>query len=421
MLAKEQLKQILIEQKEALLKKPYGIEREQILSIPEYKKIPHVIVITGLRRVGKSTFLRQIISKYYSDSDFYYVSFEDERLFNFKAENFNEIYETLVELYGEQKTFFLDEIQNIPAFENFIRRFYDAGFKFYITGSNANLLSKEIGTKLTGRHVDLLIPPFTFYEYLLFNNVTINNEMFYKTESKAIVKKLFDEYLTNGGMPEFLQFKEPEILRRIYEDIVIKDIAVRYGIVNLFEMRELYQYLITNFGNRFSFTRVKKIVGLGSVNTVKNYLHFLTETYFVSLVNKFEYSLKKQIANEKKLYVIDNGFIQRISTKLNKDKGWLLENLVFNKLNRTDTIFYFSVLNAECDFIVQSGKEIKQVIQVCWELTKENEKRELKGLLEAIKYFKMNSGLILTSDQENEMIIEDKKIIIKPVWKWLLQ
>ena len=421
MIDKEQIKQILVDQRAAILNKHFGIERNILAEIKEKIRLPHVIVLTGLRRVGKSTLLRQIIKEYYADTNFYYINFEDERLFNFKADNFNVLYETLVELFGENKNFFIDEIQNINHFENFVRRFYDAGFKFIITGSNANLLSKELGTKLTGRYIDLIVNPFSFNEYLNINReFNYTKEMLYKTEERAKLKKLFGKYLISGGMPEFLIYKDPEILSRIYEDIVIKDIAVRYKVENLYEMRELYQYLITNFANRFSFNGLKQIAGLGSITTIKNYILFLTETFFISLVNKFDFSLNKQIVNEKKVYVADNGFIPVLSVNLNKDKGWLLENFVFNILKKSNRIFYFSGKN-ECDFVIQNDKKITNVIQVTNELSDNNKQRELQGLLEAMEYFNLKNGLILTSDQETNISLDKKNILVKPVWKWILE
>ncbi|MDP3683886.1 MAG: ATP-binding protein, partial [Ignavibacteria bacterium] len=302
-----------------------------------------------------------------------------------------------------------------------VRRFYDGGFKFYITGSNANLLSREIGTKLTGRHIDLSISPFSFLEYLKFNNVEFNEDFLYITEERASLQNHFQQYLFEGGIPEFVKYGETDILSRIYEDIIIKDIAVRYGITNLHEMRELYQYLVTNFANIFSFTKLKNIFGLGSVNTVKSYIQYLTDTFFANTINKFDYSLKKQIVNEKKLYVIDNGFIPRISTKVTKDKGWFLENLVFNELNKSHSISYYKDNKTECDFIVQTGSKITAAYQVCYKFNLENEKRESAGLLAAMNVFSLDCGTILTSDQEYELKIDDKKILVKPVWKWLLQ
>lgn len=417
----EQIKQILIDQRRTILAKPFGVEREVLEEIGEKIQLPHVIVISGIRRAGKSTLLRQIIKKYYHDKDFYYINFEDERLFGFTASGFNQLYESLVELFAEKKTFFIDEIQNVDHYETFVRRFYDAGFKFFITGSNAKMLSRELGTKLTGRHMDLVVTPFTFPEYLQFNKVEPDKEMIWHTESRALLKKRFDEYLVRGGMPEYLIYKDPEILLRTYEDIVIKDIAVRYKVENLYEMRMMYLFLITNFANRFSYHSLRKVSGLGSVNTVKNYLFYLTETFFITVINKFDYSLKKQNANDKKTYLTDNGFIRVLSTKTNKDKGWLLENLVFQVLEHyKNKVFYFSG-RYECDFILQKDREITGAVQVTLDLSDKNKKREMNGLLEAMNYFNLQEGLILTMDQHSDIEAEDKKIAVRPVWRWLLE
>ncbi|RLG15234.1 MAG: ATP-binding protein [Candidatus Nanohalarchaeota archaeon] len=420
MLSKEQLKQILTEQRESILKKSTGIERTILKDIEPKIKLPRVIVLTGIRRCGKSTILRQIIDKYYSNTDFYYINFEDERLFNFNASEFNNIYETLVELFGKKTTFFIDEIQNITNFETFVRRFNDNGYKFYITGSNAKLLSKELGTKLTGRHLDMVVVPFSFPEYLKLKQYPFETSMLYKTETRAEIKNHFREYLAKGGMPEYLLYDDIEILARIYEDIVIKDIVVRYHIENIAALKELYQYLITNNSNRFSFNSLKNIIPLGSVNTIKRYISYLEESHFAKVISKFDYSLKKQLINDKKLYVLDNGFIRAVSTKLTKDNGWLLENLVFNVLGASSKIYYHSSAK-ECDFVVLENKNINSVIQVTWQLNDHNKKREFDGLVDAMDKFKLKKGTILTYDQEDEIKKENKTIIIKPVWKWLLE
>ena len=421
MLSKEQLKQILVSQRETILKKDYGIERTILKDITEKKNLPHVIVITGIRRSGKSTFLKQIIEKYYHNKDFYYITFEDERLFNFNASNFNDIYESLIDLYGECTTFFIDEIQNVPNFETFIRRFYEQGFKFYITGSSAHLLSKELGTKLTGRHLDIIIKPFSFTEFLTLKKFTIDKHKLYHTETRVKIKKLFEEYLIKGGMPEFLIHDDLELLMNIYEDILIKDIAVRYHVEKITTLKEVYQYLISNFSNKFSYNEIKKILNLGSVNTVKKYISYLEETHFTHTITKFDHSIKKQLINNKKMYIIDTGFLQVLSTRLTKDKGWYLENIVYNELKKQFTdVFYFSNKH-ECDFIVVENKTVRSVIQVTWEMNENNKEREIEGMLAAMHEFQQKNGLILTLDQEEEITRENKKIIVKPVWKWLLE
>ena len=420
MLSEAEIKEILVRQRETILNKKYGIEREVLKEVESKIKLPHVVVLTGLRRSGKSTLLRQLIKKRYKDKDFYYLNFEDERLFNFPANEFNKIYEALISLYGEKKTFFLDEIQNVANFETFVRRLYEEGFKFFITGSSATLLSRELGTKLTGRHVDIIVRPFSFLEFLELKEIDINKESIYKTETKVKIKKCFEEYLIKGGMPEYLIYNDTELLTRVYEDTIIKDIAVRYKVDNVAILRQLYSYLINNFANRFSYNSIKRVTNIKSVNTIKKFIPYLEETYFAKTINKFDYSYKKQIINDKKFYVLDNGFIEVLSKKVAKDHGWLLENLVFNCLNNNHEVFYYSG-KKECDFLIVKNKEIKQVIQVCYELNAENREREVEGLTEAMKKFKLKKGLLLTNSQEDEFIIEGKIIKVIPVWKWLLE
>jgi predicted AAA+ superfamily ATPase len=419
MLSEDEIKEILVRQKETILKKKYGIERAVLKEVESKAKLPHVVVLTGLRRSGKSTLLRQLIKKHYHDEDFYYINFEDERLFNFPAENFNRLYEALVSLYGNKKTFFLDEIQNVTNFETFIRRFYEEGFKFFITGSSATLLSKEIGTKLTGRHVDIVVRPFSFLEFLELRGININKESIYKMESKIEIKKYFEEYLIKGGMPEYLIYNDPELLTKVYEDTVLKDIAVRHKVENVAILRQLYSYLITNLANKFSFNSIKQVTNIKSVNTIKKFIGYLEETYFAKTINKFDYSFKKQIVNDKKFYILDNGFIGVLSKKLSKDNGWLLENLVFICLNKDKEVFYYSDIN-ECDFVVKEGIKITQAVQVCYDLTERNMKREVDGLIEALDKFKLKEGLILTYNQDDHFEKDGKTIKVLPVWKWLL-
>jgi len=420
MVSDEQLREILTEQREAFLRKPLGVERGVVLEVEGRLKLPQVLVLTGLRRSGKSTLLRQIVKKHYSDKEFYYINFEDERLFNFPASEFNRIYEALLGLFGKKKTFFIDEIQNIVNFETFVRRFYEDGFKFFITGSSANLLSKELGTKLTGRHLDTIVTPFSFKEFLELKGFALDKNVEYMTEHRVSLKKYFDEYLLKGGMPEYDSFNDPEILSKVYEDTVLKDIAIRYKINNVTNLKELYSYLITNFANTFSYTSLKKFIAIKSVNTIKLYVSYLEETYFVKTINKFDYSLKKQLVNDKKLYVSDNGFIQAVSKKVLGDKGWLLENLVFNSINKEGDIFYYKDKN-ECDFLITNNKQVIMAIQVCYELNDKNKEREVQGLLEVVQKFKPKNYLILTNTQEEELVIKGKKITVQPVWKWLLK
>jgi predicted AAA+ superfamily ATPase len=421
MLSEDEIKEILIRQRDIILKKDYGVERDLLREIEKKLSLPHVIVLTGLRRSGKSTLLRQIIKKYYNDENFYYINFEDERLLGFKASEFNRLYEALVSLFGKSKTFFLDEVQNVAHFETFIRRFYEEGFKFIITGSSAALLSREIGTKLTGRHIDITLTPFSFPEFLSLKGVKPTKELWLRTESRIEIKKHFEDYLSRGGMPEYLVFGDQELLAEVYNDIVMKDIVARYKVEDALTLRQLYLYLISNVSSRFSFNSLKKFTDVKSVNTIKKFIGYLEQTYFATTINKFDYSFKKQVVNDKKLYLVDNGFINVLSRTFSKDKGKLLENLVFTNLNTDYEVTYFTDSKSECDFVAAKNRQVLCAIQVCYEINEKNRERELNGLLAAMKEYDLKEGLLLTNAQEEEIKVNGRKVTAMPVWKWLIE
>ena len=169
-ITKNLLATALKEQYESFASRDLGVERDTLENLKEAISAPQVTVITGLRRVGKSTLLAQVVKKYLKN-DFYFVNFEDERLLNFQVSDFDVLHETLISLFGEKRTFLFDEIQNVPEWERFVRRLHDQGYKFIVTGSNASLLSQELGTRLTGRSIRVELYPFSFREYLDFRKV----------------------------------------------------------------------------------------------------------------------------------------------------------------------------------------------------------------------------------------------------------
>ncbi|MFN8255233.1 MAG: ATP-binding protein [Bacteroidales bacterium] len=416
---KDLIKEILIEQHAKIIASENGIERNLLNELDQKLKIPHVLIISGIRRSGKSTLMRQIISRYYNELPWYYINFDDERWLGFHAQDFNQIYECLIELYGQAKTFFIDEIQNVDKFESFVRRFYDDGFKFIITGSNSNLLGSELASRLTGRYIEISLYPFDFREFLKYNGLEITDNSIYKTDERALLTKYFEIYLHHGGMPEYIKYNDNDILRHIYDNIVSKDIALRYSISKVYEMRELFQYLITNFARRYSYTSVSKNINLESKITVKDFISYFEFSFLGKQVYKFDFSFKKQLVNEKKLYIVDNAFIPLISTSTTKDKGRLLENLVFNILKKKNTVHYFNA-KKECDFICTLDNKINGIFQVCFELNDTNIKREVSGLLSAMEYLNYHEGLILTYDQDEEIEKSGYKLKALPVWKWLL-
>ena len=208
MISREALKGILLEQRqkiEAAKNKNYVL-RESIAKAKKFYKTNHSIIIAGARRCGKSVFLSQIIDNFYDK--YYYINFEDERLVGFELQDFNTLYELCIELFSTATTFFLDEVQNIDGWEKWVRRMYDNDFKFFITGSNATLLSKELATLLTGRHIQFSLFPFSFREYLKFSNFDLKENDVYITEKRSLLYKHFSEYVKNGGFPEYLKFGE---------------------------------------------------------------------------------------------------------------------------------------------------------------------------------------------------------------------
>ena len=403
MITKETLKEVIILQRRFLDTIEQGTAREKGSSIKLEESF--ALIITGIRRSGKSTFLNQILRK---QKKGYYINFEDPRLEGFEFSDFNKIEAVMKEIYGEGGIYFFDEIQNIEKWEKFIRYLIDKKEIILITGSNASLLSKELGTKLTGRHLQIELFPFSFGEFLSM-----------KKQKHSI--KLFGDYLYKGGFPEYLKKENPAILHELLYDIVAKDIAVRFGIKNTNVLNKLLVYLISNVGKEFSYNSIKKMFYIKSVQSVIDYISYFENAYLIFTIPSFSYSYKQQQVNPKKIYSIDNGFSFNNSVSFSKDKGKMLENLVFLELRQKfREIFYFKKIN-ECDFIVKQKEKIIYAIQVCFDLNEENKSREINGLLTGLKEFNLKEGLILTYNQKDSFLIDGKRIIVKPVCEWLLE
>lgn len=419
---KSLLKEIVLEQEKDRQDIDIGIPRAALSVASRHAALPHAVVISGVRRSGKSTLLNQIISGLYK-TGVYYLNFEDERLVDFNLEDFNHLYEVFLELYGDKKVFFFDEVQNVPQWEMFVRRMQGKRCKFFITGSNASLLSKELGTKLTGRSISVELFPFSFMEFLSFNGFQLSKNGLSLTSERAAAKKHFAEYLKHGGMPEYLKYRDATILKRVYEDILYRDIVARYGIKQVKPLRELGLYLLSNIGGTFSYNNLKKVLGLGSMNTIKSYADFLENSYLIFLISRFSYSLKQQYVSLKKIYCIDNGLAESVAFQFSKNKGRFLENLVFLQLRRKfqEIYYYKTTNNLEVDFLAKSGKKDLELIQVADNLDSEKvRQREVNALVRAMDELKVKNALILTEDTEEEIVLGEKVIMVKPIYKWLL-
>ncbi|MHB1709640.1 MAG: ATP-binding protein [Thermoplasmataceae archaeon] len=375
-------------------------------------------VIKGIRRCGKSTMLKQIIRSRFRDS-FFYFNFDDERISGFTVEDFQILMETFVELFGDNKNVFFDEIQNVRGWELFINRLLREGYMVFITGSNSNLLSMELGTHLTGRHVDMELYPFSFLEFLRARNIDFSGDD-YSTQRKGKATRLFNEYFSSGGMPESVVSGNSTVLIQLINDIIQKDVMNRHNIRKFPEIRDILRFLMSNVSNEITYRSISRNLAVKSENTVKKYIEYLQETYLIFEVRRFDRKLKRAGRNPRKVYCVDNGIILRNIPDFNKNNGALLENIVAIHLKRTGREFYYyrHESNAEVDFVLPVDREL---IQVSYELNDQNMDREIRGLERASGEIDANRLLILTMDQEREISRNGLKIEVKPVWRWLVE
>lgn len=402
MILKETLKQIAESQREVLTGIKDSILREKLAEID--LNTNHAIIISGIRRSGKSTLLKQLIDK---TKRFYYFNFEDSRASNFELNDFEKLDEIFNEQDKKNINYFFDEIQNVPRWEIFVRTLLDKKKKVFITGSNASLLSRELGTRLTGRHIRYELYPFSYPEFL-------------KIINKKPSIRSFEEYFKKGGFPEYIEEKNIRLLQELFNDIITRDIIVRHNIRNYKLVKDIALYLLSNAGKEFTYQSLKKIFNPGSVNTVISILAYYEESYLLFSIPKFEFSLKKQIRNARKIYAVDTGLIDANSTSFSSDHGRILENIVFLELKRKGNIIYYYRRKNECDFVVKLKDNSYKAYQICYKLTEDNKDREINGLTEAMEELNLKTGYILTHEQEDGFKIKNKKIVVMPVWKWII-
>jgi len=389
------------EQQEQLDAKSSGVKRTYYKVTS--KENTHIEVITGIRRCGKSTLLQQLIHKH-KKNKLAYLNFEDVRVFNFEMDDFKKLNRVIKK---NTQYYFFDEVQNIPNWEVYMRSLHDNQKKVFITGSNASLLSKELGTRLTGRYIAHELYPFAYNEFLTFHK-------------RKPTEKNVKEYLEKGGFPEYLKSNNPDVLQQLLKDIVYRDIAVRYGIRNTQSLMELTLFLLSNIGKEHSYHSVKRAVNINSVATVSDYMNWLADCYILFYLPRFNWSAKSRQKNPRKIYAIDNGFVKCNTLSFTKDVGRLIENAVYIHLRKSPYQLYYFREDKECDFVVFNKNECKAVIQVTWQIDGDNQKRELAGLTEAMNFFKLKEGYIITLKQKDELKIDDKTVYLVPINEFLL-
>jgi len=393
--------------------------------------------IVGPRRAGKTYLMYLTIQKLRERLDkeaTVYINFENRKLMPLQETYFNDVIdfiyaENLLEKYGTVYLF-LDEVQRIEGWEHYIRSIYDEfkeKVRIYISGSSANLLSKEYAKLLTGRHLTTQVFPLSFLEFLHFQGLTVNLDM--RTErEEARVKKALSEYLQTGGFPDVVLGQDKDaILSQLFTDIVSRDVLSRTTIRKANVVEEFSYYLASNIGNLLSFNKMKNYFASRgikiSVPTLSNYFWHFKNAFLFFDSTIFSYTVKDQLLYPRKIYCVDTGLANASGFKTSEDTGRLYENMVAIELLRKGYEIYYwkTKQQEEVDFVVKKWMQVVQLIQVCTELTSnETFQREVKVLLKALDAFHLNKGMILTDDMERTESIDGKTIAMVPLWKWLV-
>ncbi|NLV27812.1 MAG: ATP-binding protein [Methanomicrobiales archaeon] len=417
---KTELRQIIIDQQSFLSRSDALISRD--IDLHTLISSEEIVVLSGIRRCGKSTILFQLSDILSGHSLF--INFDDIRFSDWSIENFQHIYEIIGELFGskESVSLLLDEIQNIPGWERWVNNLYQYKVKTIITGSNASVLSSELGTYLTGRHKTVRVHPFSFKEYLLYHGIENVNPDFVTSPQKGEIVRYLQKYLIEGGFPAVVKSGDISLSEQYLTDIIYRDIVSRYKIREIREFKDLTVFLITNAGRQISYKTLSDITGLKSVSTIKNYIDFLEQAFLLFRLAPLHYSLKKITKSSYKIYAGEISFIQAAGFHMSDDMGQKLENLVYLHLLRTcPEVYFYSGVN-ECDFLIKTGSMVREAIQVSYTLSDpETREREIKGLVEAMERFHLPHGTILTFDEENQISYTDYSIQIVPLWKWLIK
>jgi len=402
------------------------------LSLPTDKN--KIIVVSGVRRCGKTTLLKltqnKLLDKGIEAKKILFFNFDDERLL-LQTEELDLILQSYRELYPDislnECYFFFDEIQNIDHWDKFVRRIYDNETKnIFISGSNGKLLGSEIASSLRGRTMQYELYPLSFFEFLSFNNIT---KQYYGDKNKGAVMHALSHYLHSGGFPEIIDRNDEDrlmILSAYYRVLLFRDIIERYNVTRISALKYFIKRLISNLGKPFSINKIFNDLRSQGIKADKDYLYEIMEyieaVYLSFRLYKFDYSVVNREMSDKKLYAIDNGLINAISWQFSDDLGKLFENTVYLWLKRlfSEDLFYFDKKN-ECDFIVFDRDKPAYAIQACYDPSeKKTLEREIKGLTNALEYFRLDTGYLITAENEDEIVIHDKTIKIVPAYKMMI-
>lgn len=414
------MKSIVLSQRkerDRLLEKSY-LQRDYQTEAEKFLASPLIKLITGPRRAGKSVLALLLLK----GKNFAYLNFDDEQLLS----KFNEdsVMQALAEVYPGFDYLLLDEIQNLDHWDMWVSKMYRRGINLVITGSNAKLLSSEMGTVLTGRYLELEILPFSLTEFLRFKHQNWNTDL---PDERAKLMLQVEDYMRYGGYPEIINSREitENYLSSLFDSIILKDIAKRHKIRKTAELYQLATYLISMFCNEFTYSSLKDDLNFSSKSTLQKFCDYLQQTYLFFYLPRYNNKMKLMQKAPQKIYIVDNGFLSSSAFQTSENKGRLLENLVFLELLRRkskvgENIFYYrSRNNRETDFVVRERFHISQLIQVCYDITgKKTEKREVDSVMECARELKCDNLLIITWNYEGVIEKDGLTINIIPYYKW---
>jgi len=407
--------------------------------VPRDLKLPRVpgkiLSVIGPRRSGKTTYLYSLVRKARDDGrkadKQVFINFEDER-FRFSTESLQQILDAYQQLYPDtdlaEVAFYFDEIQEVPAWEKFLRRMLENVSKeIYITGSSAKLLGREIATQLRGRTLSSTLLPFSFRERLRF--FEIDPEDIHTTKNRNCITAQFHTHLQRGGYPEIIEADEESFVRVMqeYGDVLLyRDIVERHRLSNPHVVREFMLRLFSNNGKRISVNKIYNSFRSLGLRTSKDTLYALldhfVDAFAVFEIKRYDRSPARRAQSQGKIYLNDPGYSTAYQPSFSADLGQKLETVVFLELvKQYGDIFYYSNNNRECDFVVTDRGTVNNLVQVCYELNEQNREREVQGLVSAMKICTLDHGLLLTMGQEEKIETDDGIIHVKPTWKWLLE
>ena len=395
-----------------------------------------IIVLMGIRRSGKSTLLYQMIEhllKTGSAHNICYINFDDNALIPFAKdpEFLQTVYETYLEEQEPRGRVFLlfDEIQKIQSWEAWVKKMYDKNrdVKFIITGSSSSLLQKEYSSLLTGRVITTEVYPLSFGEYLTFTGLDLSDKTLgYLLNQKPAIKRKLSGYMKYGGFPEVVlqemeRFKI-EQLKNYFTGMIARDVLLRYSLRDASKIEGVSHLLLTSIATPVSARRMGNTLGI-SPHTVLDYIRILEEVYMVQTLPFFSYSLKEQVSRQKKVYCIDIGIKNAIGFTFSEDMGRTAENIVFLSFKRRGgEVFYWKNEKGwEVDFVVKSGMDVGELVQVCWDLSGKSENREVRALNAAMGHFNLKKSTIITEDTLKEEPFGENVIEFVPLWLWLLK